>query len=365
MSALPRCIHPIDLQMFAGERTLPATPRRRQRARERGQVARSPDLSAAAGFLAASAGLSAGLRLGGGSLMGWATTLWGQMPSSGLDIRGSMSLFTAGAWAFARLAGPALGAAALGSAAAGLAQTGLVVSLQPLAPDLGRLSPVAGLQRVFSRRALVEFGKALVKLAAMVGLVWGPADHLIQTLVGGGQNPDAAAQLTFTTAQTLLFRGGLGLLVVGAADYFYQRYELDVTLRMTREEVRQEMRESEGDPALRARRRRRQREMARRRMLAEVRRADVVVTNPTHFAVALRYDSRKMSAPTVVARGADFMAERIKAIARAAGVLVVENPPLARGLFRATKVGQHVPASLYRAVAEVLAYVWRVRGRTL
>lgn len=355
----------MDLQRFAGERTLPATPRHRQKARERGQVARSTDLSAAAGFLSASAVLAVGARAGSGAFAGWAVGLWGTPPPPDLSIGGAMTVLTSGLWAFARLAGPPLGAAAAGTLAAGVAQTGFVLSLRPLAPDLTHLDPVQGLRRMFSRRALVELAKAAVKLGAICGLVWVPADHLVLVLLGGGLNPGAAAALTYGAAQAILLRGGLLLLAVGAADYFYQRSELDATLRMTQQEVRQEVRESEGDPAVRARRRRRQRELSRRRMLADVRHADVVVANPTHFAVALRYDGRTMAAPVVVAKGTDFMAERIKAIARAANVLIVENPPLARSLHAASKVGQHVPAALYKAVAEVLAYVWRVRGRVL
>lgn len=363
MRAAPAWNRRLDLQRFAGERTLPATPRQRQKARERGQVARSAELSAAAGFLSASAVLAVGARLGVPGFAGWAAGAWAAPAPASLDIHGAMDLLTGGTWAFARLAGPPLCAAALGTLAVGIAQTGFVLSLRPLAPDLGRLSPLEGLRRVFSRRALVELAKALVKLGALCALVWAPSAHLVRSLLSATADPSGVAQLTYQATEAVLVRGGLLLAAVGAADYFYQRYEMDASLRMTREEVRQELRESEGDPALRARRRRRQRELARRRMLVDVRRADVVVANPTHFAVALRYDSRTMSAPVVVAKGVDFMAERIKTVARAADVLIIENPPLARSLHAATKVGQHVPAALYKAVAEVLAYVWRVRGR--
>jgi flagellar biosynthetic protein FlhB len=152
-------------------------------------------------------------------------------------------------------------------------------------------------------------------------------------------------------------------LAIAAADVLYQRWELDRTLRMTREELREEQRETEGDPTVRALRRRRQRELARRRMMAEVRRADVVITNPTHYAVALRYDPARMRAPVVVAKGRSLLAERIKAVAAAAEVVITENPPLARELYRAVPIGRPIPPALYQAVAEVLAFVWRVKRR--
>ena len=352
-----------ELQRFAGERTLPATPRRRQRAREQGQIAHSSDLSAAVGFLAAAAALAVRGPASFGSLAGWAQSFWGQAPSGDLDVQGVMALCAAGARVLVLTAGPILVAAAGAAAAVGAAQTGFAFSLQPLMPSFARLNPVEGLTRLFSRRALVELAKALLKVGAIALLVYGPSRGLLEQIVSGGLGAPAAASLAFAACRTVLLRAGVVLLAAGAADFFYQRSETDTALRMSREEARQELRESEGDPALRLRRRRRARELTRRRMLTEVRRADVVVANPTHVAVALRYDSARMASPQVVAKGVDLMAERIKAVARAAGVLIVENAPLARSLNSAVKVGQYIPASLYKAVAEVLAFVWRVRGR--
>jgi flagellar biosynthetic protein FlhB len=354
-----------DLQRFAlEERSLPATARRRQRARERGQVARSGELTAGVALLAAVGALAATVRGGVAGLQGWAAHVWGHLPAGGLDVGQTMAVWAQGGVALARLAGPPLIAAALGAAAAGLAQTGLVLSLGPLVPRLALLNPLGGVRRIASRRSLVELTKAALKAAAVIALAWGPAWRCLQALLGG-QSAGAAAAAVGAAVLAVLRRGAVLALAVGAADYLYQRYEHELTLRMTRAELREELRETEGDPAMRLRRRRRQRELARRRMLAEVRRADVVVANPSHYAVALRYDAARMSAPQVVARGVDFMAERIKAVARAAGVPVVDNPPLARSLYASVRVGQYIPATLYRAVAEVLAFVWRVQGRTL
>jgi flagellar biosynthetic protein FlhB len=354
---------PFDLQRFAGERTLPATPRRRQRARGEGRVAASADLTAAAAFAAAAAVLEAGGGRAAGVFAGWAGTVWGGPPPAALGVQGVEAVGAQALRALGGAAGPPLAAAAGAALLCGIAQTGFAFTLRPLQPDLGRISPLGGLQRMLSRRALVEAGKAALKLGALGLVVYGPARGLLAELQAGGIAAPAAAALSYHAACTVLLRAAAVLGAAGAADFAYRRYELEQQLRMTREEAREEQRETDGDPAMRGRRRRRARELARRRMLVEVRRADVVVTNPTHLAVALRYDSARMPAPQVVAKGAELMAERIRAVARASGVLIVENPPLARSLYAGVAVGAHIPPTLYRAAAEVLAYVWRVRGR--
>ncbi len=375
-----------DLQRFAGERTLPPSPRRRQRARAEGRVPHSSDVTAAASFLAAAAAVAAGGAHGAATFADWASAVWGSagVPGAGgpgalavagtagagaavpgaLGVPGTMGLLAEGLRMAATAAGPVLGAAAGGALVAGVVQTGFVFTLRPLQPDFSRISPAAGLQRLFSRQSLVEAGKAVLKFGVLALLVYGPCRSLVGQLVGGDLGAGGAAALASRTVVTVLLRAALVLGAAGAADFAYRRSALEAGLRMTRQEAREEQRETEGDPAVRMRRRRRAREMARRRMLSEVRRADVVVTNPTHLAVALRYDAERMGSPQVVAKGADLMAERVKAVARAAGVLIVENPPLARGLFAGVRVGQYIPPSLYRATAEVLAFVWRVRGRT-
>lgn len=358
-----RCGVAFDLQRFAGERTLPATPRRRQRARAEGRVASSADLTAAAGFAAAAAVLAAGGGRGVGAFAGWASSMWADAPAGALGAQGAAAVGTEALRALAGLAGAPLLAAAGAALLCGAAQTGFALSLRGLQPDLARISPLAGIQRLWSRRALVEAGKAALKFGALVLLVYGPAWTLLRAVAPGGSTAAQAAVLTFHTAVAVLLRAALVLAAAGALDFAYRRYELEQQLRMTRQEAREEQRETDGDPAQRARRRRRARELARRRMLVEVRRADVVVTNPTHVAVALRYDAAAMPAPQVVAKGAELMAERIRAVARASGVLIVENPPLARSLFAGVAVGAQIPPALYRAAAEVLAYVWRVRGR--
>lgn len=352
-----------DLQRFAGERTLPATPRRRQKARERGQVGRSAELAGAAGLMAAAVVVRLVAQRSGASYAGYAAGLWGHLPAAGLSGADAGALLRSAAGAGLTLGLPVMGAALLVTLLAGVAQTGLLFTPAALAPDLSRINPLQGVQRLVSRRALVELAKSLLKLVAVSALSAGPVLALVHEVARGDVALPAVASLTLGTAQTLMLRAAGVLLLSGVADFFYQRLENETSLRMTTEDVRQEVRETDGDPQLRAGRRRRARELARRRMLSDVARADVVLTNPTHYAVALRYDAEQMAAPVVVAKGRDFLAERIRAIASGAGVPIVENPPLARSLYGGVKVGAPIPAALYQAVAEVLAFVWRVRGR--
>ncbi|NUM89193.1 MAG: flagellar type III secretion system protein FlhB, partial [Bdellovibrionales bacterium] len=224
--------------------------------------------------------------------------------------------------------------------------------------------PVSGMRRILSMNSLVEGLKALVKLVVVVWVTW----KMIESEILGASSVADMENVTFaaymTTAGFRVIAGVcVGLFVVAAADFAYQKIRYRKSLMMTKQELKQEAKQREGDPLLRARMKSMQRELARKRMMQEVPKADVVVTNPTHFAVALRYDAEKMAAPKVVAKGQDLVAQRIKELARQSGVPLVENVPLARALHKHVKVGGSVPRALYQAVAEVLAYVYRLKGR--
>lgn len=353
----------LDLQRFAdGERTQPPTPRRRQEARRRGQTARSADLSLAAVVLGGAVALSLAARWTVRDVQAlgrafWGGQLWGEELSFEL-------LRLAALQGLAAMRGVALVAVLVAAVAAAsqLAQVGFLVSGYPLVPQLARLNPLAGLQRLFSLRSVVELLKGLAKAAAVAWAGWG----VVSQVVASGERlvamePLAAAAWVASLAQQELLRMGWVLLIVGAADYAYQRWEYEQSLRMSREEVKDEFRQSEGDPQVRARIRSRMRQLAMQRMMPGVARASVVVTNPTHVAVALAYEPQEMDAPVVVAKGLDWMARRIVETAERHGVPVVENPPLAWSLYEAVPIGQAIPPELYRAVAEVLAFVYRLR----
>jgi flagellar biosynthetic protein FlhB len=346
------------------QRTLPATPRRRQKAREKGQVAHSAELGPAFALLMAGWGLGTVGRMVSPAFVAWVTAVWSQPPGE-LGLASVDALLQRALMIGGLAVVPLAAAIMLTAVLAGGLQTGFVFSAAALTPRLDTLSPVRGLERMFSARALADLLRSLFKFAAVAAAIYGPARSLIVTLPAMAGQIDGPVAMVWQTLTAVLVRVGLASLAIAAGDIFYQRWELDRTLRMTREEFKEELRETEGDPAIRALRRRRQRELARRRMMADVRRADVVVTNPTHYAVALRYEPTRMRAPVVVAKGRGWLAERIKAVAAAAEVVITENPPLARELYRAVAIGRPIPPALYQAVAEVLAFVWRLKRRGL
>ena len=251
---------------------------------------------------------------------------------------------------------------------AGLALTAILMQTGPLwveealQPKPSKLNPMNGIKRLFSWKGIVELLKSLAKVAMVAGILYGVLSegtrHLVQFPVLGLFD---SLGKTWDLVQNLVWLVGGALLILAIVDFVYQRWQHNEDLKMTKQEVKDESKDVEGDPQIRSRRQSLQRERARQRMLQAVPKADVIITNPTHLAVALRYDADSMDAPVVVAKGAGFMAEKIKQIARHAGVPILENRSLARGLFKGTKVGQEIPAALYQAAAELLAYVYRLR----
>lgn len=339
----------------AADRSEAATPRRIEKAREEGQVALSRE---AAGFAALTlATIAAVLAL----------------PTLGTDLLRAMRAVMEGAdslsmadaathllWRGALLVIPVAGAAAIGATAATLLQTRGLVSAKVIAPKLAKISPWAGLKRLFGPEGLAEFVRSLLKLLFVGIALW----------LAVADTAALQAALHQPAGAVLLDAGWISLRLIGAAliafaaitvlDLAWVRFQHLRNLRMSRQELKEEMRESEGDPLLRARRRQIQETRGRRRMLAEVPRAAVVITNPTHYAVALAYAGGD-AAPQVVAKGVDAVAARIRVAAEAAGVPLVSNPPLARALHR-LDLGAEIPAEHYQAVAEIIAFVWRRAG---
>ncbi|MEO1767596.1 flagellar biosynthesis protein FlhB [Thiobacter aerophilum] len=344
------------------EKTEAATARRIQRAREEGQVVRSRELSTFLELLTA---------LGVLMLMGhhFMRTLSHLMEAgftldraTVLDSRLMLARFY-GQFVDVLVAFlPLLGALLLAGFLAPLLLSGWNFTLKPLTPNFTRLDPLAGLGRMFSLNALVELLKAVVKSLLIGGVaawvIWQSLDAFFA--LPGEPLPVAIRHLGSLTVSTALILVGAFLFLV-VADVPFQLWQYARGLRMTKEEVRQEVKESEGDPQIKSRIRAMQREAARRRMMAEVPKAQVVVTNPTHFAVALRYEEKRMAAPQVVAKGAALLASRIVELAREHHVPVLEAPALARALYRHADVGDEVPQRLYSAVAQVLAYVYQLR----
>jgi flagellar biosynthetic protein FlhB len=353
-----------ERQDSAENRTEEATPRRRAKAREEGRIARSTELAAAAILL----GGTAVLATFGGSALGDATFGFFRRGPSWLLIRpdygNAVSLLReVGLQALLALL-PFLGGLAVVALGVGLAQTRGLASWKPLRPDLSRLSPAAGFRRILGAEAGLNLVKSALKLVTL-----GFVTYLVlrRSWPRFGDLADAAPFRVFDVLRgaslELAATVGLTFLAMGLLDFVVQRFRYERGLRMTRYEVLREFKEQEGDPQIKARIRQIARQRARQRMLSQVARADVVVTNPTHLAVALKYDPLASAAPVVLAMGERKLAERIKLLALRAGVPLVENRPLARALLKTGKVGAPIPAALYVAVAEILAYVYRRRGR--
>lgn len=344
------------------DRTESPTPRRREKAREQGQVARSTDLGGAAALLAGTLGLAAG----GAGIM---------QRMSGLVADGAHGLaaapFTTGdavthlrgvvLTAFFAILPVAIGAAA-GALAVDLVQTRGTLAWSRLQPQWSHLDPIGGFKRLCDARAFGRLLSSVLKLAALVVVVWFAALRLVPLMeMLPVMVPSSIASAVGRASQGFLVQTGLAFLVLGALDYGWQWWQQERGMKMSRQEVIDEFRESEGDPRVKARMQSLARERARQRMMQDVPTADVVVVNPTHIAVALRYDPAEAGAPVIVAMGQRKIAERIRAIASAAGVPVVQNKPVARALFAGGAVGRVIPPALYAAVAEILAFVYRQR----
>lgn len=347
------------------EKSEKATPKRREEARKKGQVPRSREIHSAALILGGVLGFSVAgpmvmLQMRKVMVQTWAALSSAPMTEASF-YHLAMTHLSGTLWVLIPVMGM-LGAIVV---AASFGQHGWVWSTEALAPDWSRLNPVKGITKFFSLQAGAELVKTLIKFIAVGGLsylVIRQALPSISTAMQAeiSQIPAIAGQ----TVSKLAMTTGLLIAFLGGGDYLFQWWSLERSLRMSRQEMKEEMRQSEGDPMVRARVRSAQKEMARKRMMADVPKADVVLTNPTTLAVALVYQHGKMKAPKVVAKGAGFIAERIREIARQHGVPVIENKPLARALFKAVKLGDPVPSKLYRAVAEILAYVYRMKQKT-
>lgn len=353
-----------DLQRFASEeRTLPPSPKRIREARERGEVAKSQELGPALLLLLLGIFLEVLGRLAVRGPVGFTVGLLQEAPPPG-EWTGEWlgGLMARAAVAFLQGALPFMLVALVLGVSAQLAQVGFLFTVKPLQPRLERLDPLKGFQRIFSRRGAFELVKSIFKVAVVGSVAYWVLSGTVPRLVGLVHlTPDLALREVGRALSRLLWTTAAIWLIIAAFDYAFQRSEHLNRLRMTPYEWKQEQKELEGDPHVRQRIRQRQRQISSRRMMQAVRTADVVVTNPTHVAVALKYEMERMNAPVVVAKGADHLARRIREEALAHGVRVVENPPLARALYEACDVDQEVPERLYRAVAEVLALVWRLR----
>ncbi len=344
------------------EKTEEPTPRRREEARKRGQVARSRELAAVAVL---SAGLISFLFAGGFILTQLCRCLiyFLSLPYRTLSLSEATQGILVGTKFACFAVLPIVAISVLAAFLSLFLQIGGVAAWEGISPKAERINPVEGFKRLFSIPSLVEFAKSILKVL-IIGFVAYLVIHKqeIRVLLLLNEDIGAIGKEIFTLSKTLIIKTLFALAALAVFDFIFQRWETERHLKMTREELKEELKQTEGDPWVKARIRQIQRAMAQRRMMAEVPKADVIITNPQHLAVALKYEFGEMPAPQVIAKGANIIAERIKEIASKHDIPIVENPPLAKALYK-LDIGEFIPAELYQAVAEVLAYVYKLKGK--
>lgn len=349
---------------MSSERTEAPTPKKKQDARKKGQVSRSQDVVSMGVLLAAVIGLK---------IIGAA--LWQGMEGmvhDGLANPTGQPLTAASVLGMGRgyaertllLMAPLLAIIVIAGILLSVAQTGFLVSGAHLAPKMKNINPATGAKKIFSKEGAVNLLKSIAKMVTVAVVVWLTMQSRLSELTTLGEKDVSTSTAELAgIAVDMALRAAVVLFFLALLDYGWQRRQFMASLRMTKQEVRQELRETDGDPQIRGAIRRKRQELMNR-MIAAVPKADVVVTNPTHFAVALKYDPVTMGAPIVVAKGADLLAKRIREVALKASVPVLEEPPLARALYGAVPVGHAIPANLFHAVAEVLAWVYALKTKS-
>ncbi|GIP33083.1 flagellar biosynthesis protein FlhB [Paenibacillus sp. J2TS4] len=354
----------MDLQLFSQEKTEPATPKKKREARQKGQVAKSMELPGALVlFFTFVAFLLFGGFLKERFFELFTLTLNDYMLMS-VTIPNTTALFNTLMIDGLIMLSPILLFAVVMAVIGNYVQVGVLFTGEPLKMKLNKLNPVEGAKKMFGLRSLVQFLKTVFKLIVIGTIVfvtlWGKKRELM-----GLAHLPLESILSFV-AKVMVELGvkiGLVLIVLAIFDYMYQKYEHEKGLRMSKQDIKDEYKKTEGDPLIKSKIKERQRRMAMQRMMQEVPKADVIITNPTHYAVALKYESGKMEAPTVIAKGADYVALKIREIGKANGIVIMENKPLARALYDRVELNESIPGDLFQAVAEVLAYVFKLKGK--
>jgi flagellar biosynthetic protein FlhB len=348
-------------------KTEPATARRRQEARESGQVARSGDLTTAVllivGLLALSMTAQSITQLLA-SIMTWLLGSWANGGAS-MDVRGILAEdFRVGAPRVVRILAPVMLSVAGAAVIVVGMQVGFHLTAKPLMPSLAKLNPMQGFSRLFAGRNAMQLSMNMAKMLLVGATAWSYVRGQMPVILSLGSmdfpaNFAAASQIVYNLAWRLAW----SLLILALVDWMYQKYRFERDLRMSKQEVKDDAKRMEGDQEIKLKRRQLARKMIIQRIHRDVPKADVVITNPTELAIALKYDVAEMGAPKVVAKGAGFLAQRIRQIAVQNGVPILERKPLAQALYKTVEVGQEVPPEFYQAIAEILAYVYELAGK--
>ncbi|MHB8170462.1 MAG: flagellar biosynthesis protein FlhB [Thermincolia bacterium] len=356
---------PLNLQFFSQEKTEEATPKRRQDSRQKGQVAKSPEVNSALILLMGFLAIKIFFPYMFEELQNFTRSFLSQLHNTQeLTIDYIMSLGISIIVLCGKMLLPLILIVLVSGILANYLQIGFLFSTQPIIPKLETLDPISGFKRIFSKRSLMELFKSLVKIGA-VGYIVYRAISLEFDFFPKMLDMDIRASLVFIGQLVIkiALQVGLMLLVLAVIDFAFQRWEFNRSLRMSKQDIKDEHKQMEGNPQIKGKIKEKQRQMAMRRMMQEVPKADVVITNPTHYAIAIKYDGQSMNAPIVVAKGQDMVAQKIKEKAKEHNVAVVENKPLAQALFKSCDIGEFIPPDLFQTVAEVLAFVYKLKGR--
>lgn len=349
---------------MADEKTEKPTPRRLQEARKKGNIARSTDINTAAVLLAGIFIIKWQFTSMGERLSAITEQSLGHLPTEDYTITTLMAVFLNMGLQFVYICGPLMAILLLAGLAANYAQVGVLFTMETITPKLEKINPIAGFKRMFSRRSIIETLKAIIKMSIVGYLVYQVLVKRYPELTASVLMDRVGIGLLFAdVAWEICWKAVLVLAFFGVVDFIYQKWEHEKGLRMSKQDIKDEGKQSEGDPMVKGRIRRLQREAARRRMMSEVPNATVVITNPTHFAIALKYDRDGMEAPKCVAKGMDLVAQKIKEIAADNDVPMVENVPLARALYKKVEVDEEIPEDMYAAVAEILVLVQRLNAK--
>lgn len=357
--------YPLDLQLFAQEKTEKASPKKRQDTRKKGQVAKSMEVSGSVTLLSAFLCLLIFSGYFKERLIHLYTDVFMNRLLTEVTINNVMMMFRAYGIQVLLMMAPLFLTVVVMALIANLMQVGFLLTGEHLKMKMSKLDPIKGFKNIFSMRSLVEFAKSIIKLTVIGYLVystlWGKRVEIASL---SEINMDNILLFIAKLTMSLGLKIAIALFILAILDYMYQRYEYEKGIRMSKQDLKDEYKKMEGDPLIKGKIRERQRRMAMQRMMQEIPKADVIITNPTHFAIALQYDGSTMEAPTIIAKGQDYMALRIKEIAKEHGIITMENKPLARALFQRAEIGDSIPADLFQAVAEVLAYVYKLKGKT-
>ena len=345
------------------EKTEKATPRKREEAKKKGEVAKSRELASTAVLFA---GLIT-LTLFGSYMYNHIQIImketFSQLAFNDLSVSDFIAFAEKVINMFILTIIPLMSAVFFTAVFSNVIQIGFVLSGESIIPKLSKLSPIKGFKRLFSKQSLMEFAKSMLKLGIIGSVAYITINgERKNALLLGDMEINSIISYILSTVFKIFFRCILAMILIVIIDFIFQKFEFEKKLKMSKKDVKDELKRSEGDPQVKSRIKSIQMEMARKRMMQAVPEADVVITNPTHLAVALKYDSAAMNAPKVIAKGAGILAERIRNVANSHGIPIVENKEMARNLYALVEIGQEVPSILYQAVAEILAYIYGLKG---